>query len=90
MKVESVATRATWGNARSFAELATALYSAVGKPPRPNYVDTPVAIRPNYQYFTEARMDRLRGAGFVRPFMSLEEGVRDYVQRFLSQPDRYR
>jgi ADP-L-glycero-D-manno-heptose 6-epimerase len=78
------------GRARSFAELATALYAAVGQAPRLTFVDTPVAIRPNYQYFTEARMDRLRGLGYTRPFMSLEEGVRDYVQRFLSQPDRYR
>jgi ADP-L-glycero-D-manno-heptose 6-epimerase len=78
------------GKARSFAELAMALYAAVGQPPRLRYVDTPVAIRPNYQYFTEARMERLRSAGYARPFMTLEEGVRDYVQRFLSQPDRYR
>ena len=67
-----------------------ALYAAVGQPPRLHYVDIPVAIRPNYQYFTEARMQRLRDAGYTRPFTSLEEGVRDYVQRFLPQPDRYR
>jgi ADP-L-glycero-D-manno-heptose 6-epimerase len=78
------------GKARSFAELATALYGAVGKPPRLTYVDTPIAIRPNYQYFTEARMDRLRGVGYSRAFMTLEEGVTDYVQRFLSRPDPYR
>ena len=78
------------GEARSFAQLATALYAAVNRPPRLMYVDTPIAIRPNYQYFTEARMDRLRSAGYTRPFMSLEEGVGDYVQRFLSQPDPYR
>jgi ADP-L-glycero-D-manno-heptose 6-epimerase len=78
------------GVARSFADLATALYAAVGKPPRLAYVDTPIAIRPNYQYFTEARMDRLRSQGYTRPFMTLEEGVRDYVQRYLSQADRYR
>jgi ADP-L-glycero-D-manno-heptose 6-epimerase len=78
------------GKARSFADLATALYAAVGKPPRLNYVDTPPAIRPNYQYFTEARMDRLHGLGYTHPFMTLEEGVRDYVHRYLSQTDRYR
>jgi ADP-L-glycero-D-manno-heptose 6-epimerase len=78
------------GKARSFAELATALYAAVGKPPHLTYIDTPLAIRPNYQYFTEAHMDRLRGMGYARPFMTLEEGVRDYVRNFLSQPDRYR
>ena len=78
------------GKARSFAELATALFAAVGKAPRLTYVDTPLAIRPNYQYFTEARMDRLRSLGYTRAFMTLEEGVRDYVQHYLSQPDRYR
>ena len=78
------------GRARSFAELARALYAAVDKPPRLTYVDTPLEIRPNYQYFTEARMERLRALGYTRPFTSLEEGVLDYVERFLSQPDRYR
>jgi ADP-L-glycero-D-manno-heptose 6-epimerase len=88
-KVDGIFNLGT-GKARSFAELATALYAAVGKSPRLTYVDTPGEIRPNYQYFTEARMDRLRALGYTRPFMSLEDGVRDYVQRFLSQPDRYR
>jgi ADP-L-glycero-D-manno-heptose 6-epimerase len=50
----------------------------------------PSAIRPNYQYFTQASVDRLRAQGYTRPFMTLEDGVRDYVQRFLSQPDPYR
>ncbi|HEV2700328.1 MAG TPA: ADP-glyceromanno-heptose 6-epimerase [Steroidobacteraceae bacterium] len=78
------------GKARSFADLATALFAAVGKPARLAYVDMPVAIRPNYQYFTEARMERLRALGYTQPFTSLADGVRDYVQRHLSQPDRYR
>jgi ADP-L-glycero-D-manno-heptose 6-epimerase len=78
------------GAARSFADLATALFAAVGKPARLAYVDMPAAIRPNYQYFTQARMERLRALGFSRPFTSLEDGVRDYVQRYLSRPDRYR
>jgi ADP-L-glycero-D-manno-heptose 6-epimerase len=50
----------------------------------------PSAIRPNYQYFTEASMQRLRDAGYSRPFTSLADGVGDYVGRYLSQPDRYR
>jgi ADP-L-glycero-D-manno-heptose 6-epimerase len=78
------------GQARSFAELATALFAALGKPARLTYVDMPATLRPNYQYFTEARMQRLRALGYGKPFTSLEEGVRDYVQRHLSQPDRYR
>jgi ADP-L-glycero-D-manno-heptose 6-epimerase len=78
------------GTARSFADLATALFAAVGKPARLSYVDMPAAIRPNYQYFTQARMERLRALGYSRPFTSLEDGVRDYVQNYLSRPDRYR
>jgi ADP-L-glycero-D-manno-heptose 6-epimerase len=78
------------GKARSFADLARALFAAVGKPPRLSFIDTPAAIRPNYQYFTEAHTERLRALGYARPFMSLEEGVADYVQRFLSREDRYR
>lgn len=78
------------GTARSFAELATALFAAVRRSPVLSYVDMPTNIRPNYQYFTQASMERLRTAGYSQPFTSLEDGVRDYVQRFLSRPDRYR
>jgi ADP-L-glycero-D-manno-heptose 6-epimerase len=78
------------GTARSFADLATALFSAVGKPARLAYVDMPTVIRPNYQYFTQARMERLRSLGYSRPFTSLEDGVREYVQGYLSRTDRYR
>jgi len=78
------------GQARSFAELAAALCAALGQPPRIEYVDMPPAVRAHYQYFTEARMERLRSAGYTAAFTSLEEGVREYVQRYLSQPDPYR
>ena len=78
------------GQARSFEELARALFAALHCPVRLEYVDTPADIRAHYQYFTEARMERLRKAGYTRPFTSLEDGVRDYVERYLSQPDPYR
>jgi ADP-L-glycero-D-manno-heptose 6-epimerase len=50
----------------------------------------PEAIRPNYQYFTEARMEKLRRAGFNGPLHTLEEGVADYVTKFLMKDDKYR
>jgi ADP-L-glycero-D-manno-heptose 6-epimerase len=78
------------GEARSFEDLARAVFGALQRPPEVKYVDMPEAIRPNYQYFTEARMERLRKAGYTRPFTSLTDGVREYVGRYLSQPDRYR
>jgi ADP-L-glycero-D-manno-heptose 6-epimerase len=78
------------GQARSFEDLARAMFSSLGRPANVTYIDMPSAIRPNYQYFTEASMQRLRDAGYSRPFTSLADGVRDYVGRYLSQPDRYR
>jgi ADP-L-glycero-D-manno-heptose 6-epimerase len=78
------------GTARSFADLAAATYRALGREPVYEFADTPEEIRAKYQYFTEARMDRLRQAGYNRPFTSLEDGVADYVRNFLAAPDPYR
>ncbi|HEV2549336.1 MAG TPA: ADP-glyceromanno-heptose 6-epimerase [Stellaceae bacterium] len=78
------------GAARSFADLAAAVFRAMGHAPRIDYVDTPVEIRDKYQYFTEARMDRLRAAGYDKPATSLEDGVADYVTRYLAAADPYR
>ncbi|HEX9703575.1 MAG TPA: ADP-glyceromanno-heptose 6-epimerase [Rhodospirillales bacterium] len=78
------------GKARTFAELTTAVYKALGREPRIEYVPTPLEIRPKYQYFTEARMERLRAAGYKRPFTGLEKGVAEYVAGFLDTDDPYR
>ena len=63
--------------------------AALQRPARLEYVDTPPSVLAHYQYFTEARMERLRQAGYTQPFTSLEEGVADYVQRYLAKPDPY-
>ena len=47
------------------------------------FIDTPADIRDKYQYFTEAKMDKLRSAGYESRFYSLEEGIEEYVQEFL-------
>jgi len=78
------------GQARSFLDLANAVYRAAGREPYIKFVDTPMAIRDKYQYFTEARMARLKACGYDKPFTSLEDGVSAYVNGFLSRPDRYR
>ena len=70
------------GKARSFADLAAAVYRALGKEPNIEFVDTPEDIRERYQYFTEATMDRLRGAGYEKPMTELEDGVRSLCRRF--------
>jgi ADP-L-glycero-D-manno-heptose 6-epimerase len=78
------------GRARSFLDLATATFEAAGREPQIAYVDTPESIRDKYQYFTEARMERVRAAGFAGQATPLEEGVRRYVQDFLATSDPYR
>ena len=77
------------GRARSFAELAGALFAVLKRPQRIEYIEGPAEVLAHYQYFTEARMERLREVGYTQPFTSLEEGVAEYVQRYLAQPDPY-
>ena len=69
--------------ARSFNSLAKAVFSAMGKPVKINYIDMPEEIRPNYQYFTEADMSKLETFSDKLEFTSLEDGVRDYVENHL-------
>ncbi|MCS6895897.1 MAG: ADP-glyceromanno-heptose 6-epimerase [Bacteroidia bacterium] len=71
------------GQARSFLDLAMALFSAMGYEPKIDFIETPEAIRASYQYFTQAEMSKLRAAGYTMPFYSLEEGVKEYVQEYL-------
>jgi len=77
------------GRARTYLDLAHAVFAAMRKPPEIVFVDMPPALVGQYQYFTEARMERLRAAGYAAPFATLEEGVRRYVQDHLLQPDPY-
>jgi len=67
------------GTARSFFDMARAVYGALGREPDIRFVDTPAALRDKYQYFTQADMTKLRAAGFTRPFHSLEDGIADYL-----------
>ncbi|KIL97284.1 ADP-L-glycero-D-manno-heptose-6-epimerase [Paramagnetospirillum magnetotacticum MS-1] len=78
------------GKARSFLDLANAVYRAVGREPQIKFRDTPIEIRDKYQYFTQAKMERLHRAGYAKPFTSLEDGVEMYVKRYLAAADSYR
>ncbi len=78
------------GKARSFADLARAVFDAAGQRASIDYIPMPEVIRDKYQYFTEARMSRLVAAGYDQPMTDLEAGVSDYVRTYLSQPDPYR
>ncbi len=76
------------GKARSFNDLANALFAALKLPSNISYIDTPADIRQSYQYYTQADMNKLTSAGFYDPFTSLENGVKDYVSNYL-EPSIY-
>lgn len=67
------------GKARTWNDLAIALFKAVGKKPGIEYIEMPDAIRSRYQYFTQADITKLRTAGYKRSFITLEESITDYV-----------
>jgi len=72
------------GTARSFLDLITSTFSALGKVSAIEFIDTPLDIRDKYQYFTEANMKKVRDYGYTNTFTSLEEGVNDYVKNYLN------
>jgi ADP-L-glycero-D-manno-heptose 6-epimerase len=76
------------GKARTFLDLAKAVFSALDRPENIVFTDTPEDIRDKYQYFTEANMDKLRAVGYEEPFYTLEEGIEEYILEFLKN-DRY-
>ena len=67
------------GRARTWNDLAQALFQAVNKPAKIEYIDMPQVMRPKYQYFTQADMQKLRKAGYQKSFTPLEEAVKDYA-----------
>lgn len=71
------------GKARTFEDLALAVFAALNKNAKIEFIDTPIDIRDKYQYFTEADMHKLIETGYDLPFTSLEAGVADYVQNYL-------
>jgi ADP-L-glycero-D-manno-heptose 6-epimerase len=78
------------GQARSFRDLIASLFRSLGSEPKIEYIDMPDSIRGQYQYFTEAKVDNLRRAGYNAGFTSIEDGVKRYVTQFLNTADAYR
>jgi ADP-L-glycero-D-manno-heptose 6-epimerase len=72
------------GTARTWIDLARAVFAAMGKTPRIRFVDIPETIRDRYQYHTRADMAKLRAAGYKHPMTSIEDGVREYIVKYLA------
>ena len=71
------------GLGRTFKDLVTSTFKSMGLEPRISFIDTPEDIRDNYQYFTEADLNKLRSAGYNEEFTSLEDGIEDYMSNYL-------
>lgn len=78
-----------YGKARSWNNLAHSVFNALNVPTKIEYVEMPLELRDHYQYFTEANISRLRSLGYANAMTSLEDGVHDYVQRYLEKNDQY-
>jgi ADP-L-glycero-D-manno-heptose 6-epimerase len=75
------------GEARSFRDLVSAVFTALGQAPNIEYFPMPEKLRKQYQYFTEADISNLRKAGYKKEFAKLEDSVADYVRNHLTQKD---
>ena len=75
-----------FGQARTWLDLAYAVFRALEKPAQIDFIDIPEHIRSHYQYFTEAKMEHAFSRGLPRPQWSLERGVEDYVKNYLMKP----
>jgi ADP-L-glycero-D-manno-heptose 6-epimerase len=77
------------GKARTFEDLAKATFAGMGKEAVIEYIDMPEDIRDKYQYFTEADMAKLQAAGYTKSFHTLEDGITDYVKKYLLKKEYY-
>ena len=77
------------GKARTFTDLVKNTFAALNEKTKIEFIDMPIDIRDKYQYFTEAKMSKLKSIGYSKPFYSLEEGVKEYVQNYLIEKRYY-
>ena len=70
------------GIPRSFNDIAKAVFQILIKR-KIKYIDTPIDIRNQYQYFTKANIQKLRKSGYTKTFFSLEDGIKDYIVKYL-------
>lgn len=88
-KVDSGIYNIGTGIARSFLDLSRATFQAMGVEENISFIDTPIDIRENYQYYTCAENDKIRKAGYDKDFHTLEEGVEKYVKNYLLKGSYY-
>ncbi|MBU0559717.1 MAG: ADP-glyceromanno-heptose 6-epimerase [Bacteroidetes bacterium] len=76
------------GQARSWNDLVNSIFKAVDKDTNINYIEMPAELQGKYQYFTQANLKKMKDAGYDKPTMTLEEGIKDYIENYLEK-DKY-
>ena len=71
------------GQARTWLDLGHSIFSALGTGPNIRFIEMPEILRDKYQYFTEAKIEKLRQAGYNNELFQLEDAVKDYVTQYL-------
>ncbi len=71
------------GEANTWLTLAGAIFKALGREPRIEFIDMPDVLRSKYQYYTKADIAKLRASGYDRPITPLADAVADYVGNYL-------
>lgn len=71
------------GKARTWNDLAKAIFNSMNKSLNIEYFDPPKELEEKYQYFTEANLNKLQKAGYSKPLTPLEEGIGDYIKNYL-------
>lgn len=87
-KIESGIYNMGFGKARTWLDLAKPVFAALNKPMQIDWIDVPENIRHQYQYFTEAKMDKLFSEGLTQPEWGVEKGVTDYVTNYLMKGEK--
>jgi ADP-L-glycero-D-manno-heptose 6-epimerase len=72
------------GSARTFLDLAENIFKVTGKERNIEFIDTPEDIREKYQYFTEAKINKLRSTGYLKEFTPIESGIKEYINDYLA------
>ena len=78
-----------YGEARTWLDLAENVFKNMDRPMKIDWIEIPENLREKYQYFTEAKMDKLLALGLSKPQWPLEKGVQDYVSGHLNSEDPY-
>lgn len=73
------------GSPRSFNDLVKCSFNALKVKPNIEYIDMPNSLLDQYQNYTKADISKLRDYGYVDEFLSIEDGILEYITNYLEK-----